>query len=116
MTAFNNNRWVAVYFISFMLVSFFFFMNVVLAGVVNVYNTAMKQRYEERLLLSYKNLKEAFMLMDPNGNGVIDRETIMALFLILNEDFPEFRTLSDDDTKLLFAILDKVWPLLLVVV
>jgi hypothetical protein len=31
----------------------------------------------------------------------------MQLFQVLNEYFPEIRVLSDDDTKLLFAILDK---------
>jgi two pore calcium channel protein len=37
----------------------------------------------------------------------IDRNTVMQLFQVLNEYFPEIRTLSDDDKKLLFAILDK---------
>lgn len=40
-------------------------------------------------------------------NGRIDRETVMALFLILNDDFPEVRTIPADDAKLLFAILDQ---------
>ena len=108
MPLFNENRWVALYFISFMVISFFFLMNVILAGVVNRYDTAMTQRKGEMIARANENLRRAFALMDPDGRGFIDRETVMGLFLIFNEDFPEFRTLSEEDTTLLFAVLDKV--------
>ena len=107
MLSYNQNRWTAVYFISFMLVSFFFLMNVILSSVVGEYVSALENRQKELSSLAEKNLEDAFRLMDPKRTGRIDRETVMALFYILNEDFPEVRTLSDDDTKLLFAILDK---------
>jgi hypothetical protein len=45
--------------------------------------------------------------MDSHDTGSINRDTVMALFVILNHDFPSIRTLSGDDTKLLFAILDR---------
>jgi two pore calcium channel protein len=90
-----------------MLISFFFLMNIILAGVVNAYETACVNRQEENTRAAATNLKKAYQLMDAHETGTVDRETVMALFYILNEDFPEFRTLSNDDTKLLFAILDK---------
>jgi hypothetical protein len=108
MPAYNENRWTALYFVSFMILSFFFFMNVILASVANAYDNAVVNRKEMHATLRSKNLKAAFQYMDPTGKGHIDRDTVMALFLILNLDFPDFRTLSNDDTKLLFAILDKV--------
>ena len=45
--------------------------------------------------------------MDEDKSGRIDRETIMALFLILNQDFPEIRTLSNEETMILFGFLDQ---------
>jgi len=107
MPAYNDNRWTALYFVSFMILSFFFFMNIVLASIVNEYDTAVSERKQNHRQNATANLNKAFDLMDNRGTGRIDRETVMALFCILNEDFPEFRTLSDDDTKLLFAILDQ---------
>lgn len=107
MLAYNSNRWTALYFVSFMILSFFFLMNVILSSVVGEYETAIETRMKERINLTERNLKEAFRLMDPTNSGRIDRDIVMALFFILNEDFPEIRRLSDDDTKLLFAILDK---------
>lgn len=107
MPIYNENRWAALYFVSFMIFSFFYLMNIVLASVVNVYETAVESRQQEHVQASMDNLKKAYQLMDVHDTGRIDQETVMALFWILNEDFPEFRTLSGDDTKLLFAILDK---------
>lgn len=107
MPAYNANRWSALYFVSFMVLSFFFLMNVILASVVNEYDNALEARKSSQMQFANSNLKKAYALMDQHGTGRIDRETVMALFVILNEDFPEFRTLSDSDTKLLFAILDQ---------
>jgi two pore calcium channel protein len=107
MPIYNENRWAALYFVSFMVVTFFFLMNIILASVVNEYDTAVKNRQKEHVQASTDKLKKAYQLMDSHDTGRIDQETVMALFWILNEDFPEFRTLSEDDTKLLFAILDK---------
>jgi two pore calcium channel protein len=107
MPEYNQNRWVTLYFISFMILSFFFLMNLVLAAVFNEYQLAFQTRKQDRTKASDENLRKAYALMDSEGMGRIDQETVMALFCILNEDFPEFRTLSDEDTKLLFAILDK---------
>jgi hypothetical protein len=45
--------------------------------------------------------------MDPGNTGRISRDAIMALFVILNEDYPEIRTLNEDETKIIFGFLDK---------
>ena len=74
-------------------------MNIILAAVVNEYDNSIEEMRTERRNTSKENLKEAFAILDSEGKGKIDRETVMGLFCILNEDFPEFRFLDDDDTK-----------------
>jgi len=105
MPAYNRNRLAALYFVVFMAITFFFLMNVILASVVNAYDNELDRRRIASKQTSQRELHEAFALLQKNG--VIDRDTVMALFLILNDDFPEFRTIPDDEAKLLFALLDK---------
>jgi two pore calcium channel protein, plant len=107
MPSYNENRLAALYFVSFMIISFFFIMNLVLASVVNAYDGAIEDRKKWRAKLATRNLTQAFHLLDHKNTGRIDRDTIMALFLILNEDFPEFRKMSEEETKLLFGFLDR---------
>jgi two pore calcium channel protein len=107
MPSYNENRLSAIFFVSFMIISFFFLMNLILATVVNAYDAAIEERKKSRKDLAYRNLTKAFHLMDPHRTGRIDRDTIMAVFFILNADFPEFRTLSGEETKLLFGFLDR---------
>lgn len=124
MPGYKENRWVALYFVTFMIISYFFLMNVILASVVNEYDTAVLEHRRKHEEMSTLNLQNAFRLLtlaeDEENSGLlpdrgdipirektIDRQTILDLFFILNNDFPEFRHLSDDDAKLLFAILDR---------
>lgn len=107
MDAYNENRWTAIYFVSFMVISFFFFMNVILASITNEYDTMVEDRAIDAAKARDENLKKAFQLMDVKKQGYIDKPIIMKFFDILNNDFYEFRTLSKEETVLLFAILDK---------
>ena len=107
MPSYNDNRLAGLFFVSYMILSFFLLMNLILASVVNAYDETIQQRKQFRKENTLDNLTRAFDLMDPHNTGRIDRSTIMSLFLILNEDYPEIRRLSNDETKLLFAILDK---------
>ena len=107
MPAYNENRWVALYFVSFMGFSFFFLINLILAVIVEEYNRVASSITEEQDKASDEYLARAYKLLDPMETGSIDCETVMAVFCILNEDFPEFNRLSDDEAMILFAILDK---------
>ena len=107
MPSYNKNRLSGLFFVSYMIITFFLLMNLILASVVNAYDEAIQRRKETRKEVALESLTKAFHLMDPDITGRVDRYTIMALFLILNEDFPEIRTLSDDETKLVFGFLDK---------
>jgi Ion transport protein len=122
MPGYNENRFVALYFVSFMILSFFFLMNVILATVCNEYDTAVAQHRTDHAKKSKGNLQRPYQLLtleeQETMHGVvetqgiekierIDRKTAMDLFSILNNDFPEFRRLSPDETHILFAILDR---------
>jgi two pore calcium channel protein len=119
MPGYTQNRFVALYFVSFMILTFFFLMNVILATVCNEYDTSVAEHRVESTKLSTTNLKKAFSLLMRHENestskdssmgsfDTIDRETVIDLLTILNNDFPEFRRLSQDDTHILFAILDR---------
>lgn len=107
MPSYNSNRLSGLFFVSYMIITFFLLMNLILASVVNAYDEAIERRKETRREIALESLTNAFGFMDPNNTGRVDRDTIMALFLILNEDFPEIRKLSNDETKLLFGFLDK---------
>lgn len=110
MPAYNRNRWVALYFVSFMAIAFFFLMNLILAVIVNQYNEAATVRSRKRRQLSKNSLTKAYKLLDAHGQGWIDRDTLMALFCILNEDFPEFRHVSEEQGHILFALLAQSHP------
>ena len=91
MPAYNENRLATLYFMVFMVITMFFMMNVVLASVVNSYDNELERRRNDQERVTKRNLTKAFGLLDPNNTGKIDRDTVMALFFIINEDFPEFR-------------------------
>ena len=119
MPGYNQNRFVALYFVSFMILTFFFLMNVILATVCSKYDTLLAEHRIERASMSSTNLKMAFALLLRQKNEsinrdvvvgksvTIERETVLDLLSILNYDFPEFRRLSEDETHILFAILDR---------
>ena len=107
MPIYNENRLSTLYFVVFMIVTFFFLMNVILASVVNSYDNELDRRREEGSQLAKEKFGAAYELLDFGNKGSIDRDTVMALFAILNEDFYEFRKIPPDEAKLLFAILDK---------
>jgi Ca2+-binding EF-hand superfamily protein len=119
MPGYNQNRFVSLYFVSFMIMTYFFLMNVILATVCNEYDTYVKEHQIERSKISSTSLKAAFSLLTQEENesinrnfvtgkaGTIERETVLDLLWLLNHDFPEFRRLSEDETHILFAILDR---------
>ncbi len=66
----------ALYFVSFMVLCYFYVLNLVLAVAVNAYDESLSERRISRAELSKKLLSEAFTLLSINGENV-SRETIM---------------------------------------
>ena len=102
----NQNRFVSMYFISFMILTYFFLMNVILATVCNEYDTSVAKHRVQSENISSTNLKTAFSLLMRHEkesinkdivskkSDTIERETILDLLSILNNDFPEFRQMK----------------------
>ncbi|KAL7551472.1 hypothetical protein ACHAWF_014665 [Thalassiosira exigua] len=107
MPSYNDNRAVALYFISFMVLSFFYLMNLVLAVAVNTYDESIEQRKRSRKELSTRLLSEAFTLLDHKGEDSVSRQSIMNVMTILNQDIPEVRGLSKEEMAIMYALMDK---------
>jgi len=107
MLGYNSNRWVAAYFVSFMVITFFFLMNVILAAVVNEYDSNVDERRTRNTDFAMNSLKKAYDLLTEQeaedraaeresshlGDSTrstrsqreqIDKKTVMDLFEILN--------------------------------
>lgn len=106
MPSYNNHRLSGVFFVSYMVIVFFLLMNMVLGSVVEHYDLVMENRKKKKEEMLHKNLTRAFELMDEDGTGEITQDTILALFVVLNADFPDVRELSREETVKLFTALD----------
>eukprot|EP00970_Alexandrium_tamarense_P010420 scaffold2107_cov192-Alexandrium_tamarense.AAC.47 len=107
MPSYNEHRFVALYWISFMVISFFYLMNLILAVSVNSYDESIAERRVYREELSKRLLTKAFRLLDHDGTNSISRDSIMNVMIILNQDIPEIKKLSNDERSIFFAIMDK---------
>jgi Ion transport protein len=107
MPAYNQNRMAAIYFIVYMVVTFFFLMNIILASVVNAYDNELESRREIQSRLMHEKLSTAFDLMDPNETGRVHHDCIMELFSTLHHNFNDFRKISCEEASIMFNILDK---------
>lgn len=108
MPSYNESRFVpALYFVSFMSISFFYLMNLILAIAVDSYDESMAERKHSRQKLANDLLTQAFNLLDHKNEAEISRESVMAVMLILNQDIPEIRNLSQDERSIIFAFLDR---------
>eukprot|EP00536_Pseudo-nitzschia_multiseries_P001386 jgi/Psemu1/181049/e_gw1.18.17.1 len=107
MPSYNENRLASIYFVSFMTISFFYLMNLILAVTVNAYDESIADRKRSRKKLSTDLLTEAYKLLDPCDTNEVSRETMMAVMLILNQDVPEIDSLSIDEKGIIFGFLDR---------
>ena len=63
MPGYNDNRWVAIYFVSFMVITFFFLMNIILAAVVNEYDSNVDERRTRQAEYARTCLQKAYRLL-----------------------------------------------------
>ena len=91
MAAYNDNRVSGLFFVSYMMVTYFFLFNIILAIVVNTYEHNTNAREEEIELTRIQCLKTAFEKLDTDGVGYVTKKQMMAVFLYLNEECEEIR-------------------------
>ncbi len=90
MAGYNENRFVALYFVTFMMFTFFFLLNVILAIVANGYNSSNEKREAEINETRENYLTFAFDLITKRtGLDYVTQDQVMGIFLVLNEECDE---------------------------
>ena len=90
MAGYNENRFVALFFVSFMMITFFFLLNVMLGVVCDGYNNNSDARQAEIEEARSSYITTAFELLTMNNNtNEVTESQMMAVFVILNEDCDE---------------------------
>eukprot|EP00520_Triparma_pacifica_P009061 CAMPEP_0118635620 /NCGR_PEP_ID=MMETSP0785-20121206/2171_1 /TAXON_ID=91992 /ORGANISM="Bolidomonas pacifica, Strain CCMP 1866" /LENGTH=757 /DNA_ID=CAMNT_0006526661 /DNA_START=87 /DNA_END=2357 /DNA_ORIENTATION=+ len=107
MPAYSQNRAAFLYFSSFILVAYYFMMNLLLAAVYSDYDKFMKAKRERVDQNQKANLEEAFSLLDVNNEDEITKDTVSSLFDFLNEHCPDVGYIDTVRANLLFAVLDS---------
>lgn len=107
MDSYSENHLVAIYWVSFMVISFFYIMNLILAVCTQQYDKSIHFRKVSREKLAKKLLSDAFTLLDQKDQGFVSRESIMNVMTILNQDMPEVKTMSSEEKSIIYALLDK---------
>jgi lipopolysaccharide export LptBFGC system permease protein LptF len=120
MLGYNQNRFVALYFVSFMILSFFFLMNVILATVCNEYDTTMAQHQSDREKMSTNNLRQAYQLLLEqernmiyrNNNDDTDHESNVFAIPVEQQQQKHHERVTIDRTTVmeLFTILNTDFP------
>lgn len=107
MAGYNDNRFVAIYFVTYMMLTFFFFQNVILGIITNQYTSSHEVREDELETSRLQYIKQAFNLLTNNmETDAVTREQLMSIFLILNTDCYEIQSIPHNEALLLFAVLD----------
>ena len=69
MPAYNENRFVALYFVSWMSLTYFFLLNVILAVIVNAYTENTKSRDDQFDETRKAYIHKAFQIIDKENLG-----------------------------------------------
>lgn len=89
MPSYNDSRTTAIFFVSFMIIAFFFLMNVTLATVYNSYADEKSALYKYNVEKKNEYIQLAFKLLSAEGENTVDRDTVLAVFFVLNEEHPD---------------------------
>jgi len=91
MSAYNDNRFTALYFVSYMILTYFFFMNVILALVVTSYEKIVTEKKDLIEEFRVKHIQQSYTYLDTESSGFISRSQIMSLISVFNDDYEEIR-------------------------
>ncbi|GIZ04997.1 two pore calcium channel protein 1 [Caerostris extrusa] len=70
MPAYDSNRWFAVFFIAYLIICLYIFMNIFLAVVYNNYRKHLKNEVRKLVYMKRKSLAKAFDLLKVKKDGV----------------------------------------------
>ena len=86
MPGYNRNRFVSFYFISYMIITFFFFQNVILGLICNVHNVYSNENEKLVELAQRSFLGQAYDTLTHGSDNFVSYEQLMSVFTILNEE------------------------------
>jgi hypothetical protein len=89
MAGYNDNRYTALYFVSFMILTFFFFQNVILGSITSIYNLRNDLRDGELDQVREDLCRKAYDLLTGGVVDYVSRQQMMGIFLILNNECDE---------------------------
>lgn len=107
MPAFNKHSLANAFFVTYMIIAYFFIMNIILSQVLSTYSNCEGSYDEKRDKNKKQKNSDAYDLLDPNGHGFVEKSDFMSIFTVLNNDCPEVRTFTDEETEIFFLVLDK---------
>lgn len=107
MAGYNDNRFVPIYFVSYMCLTFFFFQNVILGTIANGYNTNNDAKKDKIDKAREQLCRNAFEHLTSGEVDHVTREQLMGIFLILNNECDDIDPIPEEEAEVLFSILDK---------
>ena len=106
MPAYSSNRAFVLFYISFLLLAYFFGLNMITAIIYKEYNNSRERHSAERLARRRESLTEAFRLLDIEGQGKLNSRRILEVFWELNNS-SEIEYIAENRARLLFAAVDS---------
>eukprot|EP00803_Ostreobium_quekettii_P002205 evm.model.scf_1276.1 EVM.evm.TU.scf_1276.1 scf_1276:563-2464(-) len=104
MPAYTANRLAILYYMLFLLLAYFFGLNMITAIIYKEYNNSRENNSAKRLAQREESLRQAFALLD-EGSGSLSAEKMMEMFKELNRA-TEIDYIAEDRARLLFAAVD----------
>lgn len=89
MAGYNENRFVAIYFVIYMILVYFFFQNVILGYICNIYNNRRDMKDAELEIARENYCRKAFYILTSGDEEYVTRQQLMGVFLILNQECDE---------------------------
>jgi len=106
LPAYDASRLTCAYFIFFMIITYYFLLNAILATIYNAYTEETEDREKETEERSEKNVLKAFDLLSGDA-PYVGSDDLEAVFVMLNEESPEIPYIFPHEAKLMFALLDR---------
>lgn len=82
MKGYAESRATAIFFIVFLIIGHLFIMNLILATVVNSYQTEFAAKNDRKKQNATKSLDMAFAILDFDRCGVVDPRALELLYVI----------------------------------
>jgi two pore calcium channel protein len=107
LPAYYQNRWAAMYFVFFLLVSIYFLTNILLATVFDNYKARTKDKLLERAMAREKAIETIYRNCDADNNGTLDEDEVKVFWCLTLQLYPEH---SKTDARQYTHVLSLVDP------